>query len=271
MISKKTSLLLLIGITLLTFGIGLLSPPIPQPQDYHNFADQRPWLGINNAWNVLSNAGIAFAGIWGLYLLFSPSKVQFVDDRERWPWVGLAIGLILTAIGSGYYHLAPDNSRLVWDRLPMTLIFTSYMAAMIGSRINMTLGLCLWPILACVGFYSVLDWYAGELRGSGDLRLFIGVQLYAFIGTVPLVLTSPPYDRTRDLSVVALFFVLARVFEIEDYRTSSFNEGLISGHTMKHFMAALSAFWLIRMVHLRKIIHKNSIKSLFLRLFNFFR
>lgn len=271
MISKKTSLLLLLGITLLSIGIGLLFPPIPQPQDYHHFADQRSWFGIDNAWNVLSNASIALVGIWGLYLLFTPGKVLFVDDRERWPWVALSIGLILTAIGSGYYHLAPDNSRLVWDRLPMTLIFTSYLAAMIGSRINMTLGLWLWPILVGIGFYSVLDWYVGELHGTGDLRLFIGVQLYAFLATVPLVLTPPPYDRTRDLAVVALFFALARVFEIDDYRTSAFNEWFISGHTMKHLLAALAAFWLIRMVYLRKIYQKNSIKSFFLSLINFFR
>jgi len=33
------------------------------------------------------------------------------------------VGLRLTAVGSAYHHLAPDNQRLSWDRLPMTLAF----------------------------------------------------------------------------------------------------------------------------------------------------
>ena len=33
--------------------------------------------------------------------------------------------MLLTAVGSSYYHLAPDNERLFWDRLPMTIAFSS--------------------------------------------------------------------------------------------------------------------------------------------------
>jgi len=33
-------------------------------------------------------------------------------------WLFL-IGLLLTAFGSSFYHLAPNNARLIWDRLPI--------------------------------------------------------------------------------------------------------------------------------------------------------
>ena len=181
MVSKNTSIAILLGVTLLIIVIGLVLKPIPQPQAYHNFADQRSWLGVPNAGDVLSNIPFALAGLWGLLLLFSPGQIHFVDARERWPWIGVSIGLILTAFGSGYYHLAPDNARLVWDRIPMTIVFMSFVAALIAERINLRLGLGLWPFLLVVGIYSVFQWHASELRGQGDLRMYAAVQVYAIV------------------------------------------------------------------------------------------
>ncbi len=70
------------------------------------------------------------------------------------------------------YHLAPDNNRLVWDRLPMTVAFMGFFASMIGERISVQAGTwLLWP-LVWLGFASVLNWHAGERRNAGDLRLY---------------------------------------------------------------------------------------------------
>lgn len=38
------------------------SPPIPQPQEYHQFADQRMLLGIPNFLNVVSNVPFLLVG-----------------------------------------------------------------------------------------------------------------------------------------------------------------------------------------------------------------
>lgn len=254
MVSKKTSIILLVVIPLLLIVLGLLIGPIPQPQSYHNFADQRNWLGVTNGWNVLSNILIALAGIWGLFLLFSPGRVQFIDNRERWLWMGVSIGLILTAVGSGYYHLAPDNYRLVWDRLSMTIVFMSYVAALISERINICLGLWLWPVLLGIGFYSVLQWQASELHGVGDLRFYLGVQVFTILVTLVMLLTPSPYNRSLDLVVVLMLFGLARLFEMFDHQVFMFTRGLISGHTLKHLTVAMAGIWLIRMIWRRKII-----------------
>lgn len=253
-VSKKISITLLVCVTVLTIVIGLLLRPIPQPQTYHNFADQRSWLGVANAWNVLSNISFALAGIWGLLLLFSPGRVQFIDNRERWLWIGFSIGLILTAVGSGYYHLAPDNFRLVWDRLPMTIVFMSFVAALISERINIYVGLWLWPVLLGIGFYSVLLWHASELRGIGDLRFYVGVQEFTVLVMLVMLLTPSPYNRNWDLAIVVMFYGLARLFEMFDHQIYIFTGDIISGHTLKHLAAAMAGVWLIRMIWKRKIV-----------------
>lgn len=51
------------------------------------------------------------------------NAIKFSDARERWLYAVVFAGLILTALGSGYYHLAPDNARLVWDRIPIMITF----------------------------------------------------------------------------------------------------------------------------------------------------
>jgi hypothetical protein len=119
----------------------LLVPRTPQPLSYHHFADQRGWLGVPNFGDVASNFLFFLAGVWGLVFLFVKSnRDQFIDPRERWPYAFVFVGLVLTAFGSAYYHLAPDNARLVWDRLPMTIVFMPLVAALIAERINIKLG-----------------------------------------------------------------------------------------------------------------------------------
>jgi hypothetical protein len=56
-------------------------------------------------------------------------------------------GMLLTAFGSSYCHLQPDNARLMWDSLPMAIVFMSFVAALIAERIRSRAGLRLLPIL----------------------------------------------------------------------------------------------------------------------------
>src|SRR5437762_2936061 len=102
----------------------LFVPRTPQPLSYHQFTDRRSWLGIPNFGDVVSNIPFLVAGFWGLgFLCRTSSRERFIDAGERWPYAFLFLGLLLTAGGSAYYPLAPDNARLVWGRLPMTLVF----------------------------------------------------------------------------------------------------------------------------------------------------
>jgi len=126
-ISRKTGLFTLIVVTVTMVAVTLFLPRIPQPQSYHLFADKRGFLGIPNFGDVVSNMPYAIIGTLGLvYLLNLNSEelaLRFVDRRECWPYMTFFAGLVLTTFGSSYYHLHPDNARLVWDRMPMTIVF----------------------------------------------------------------------------------------------------------------------------------------------------
>ena len=60
----------------------------------------------------------------------SMGLLEFRDRASRI----LFFGVFCTSLGSAYYHLAPDNARLFWDRLPMTIAFMSLFAIAINRR-----------------------------------------------------------------------------------------------------------------------------------------
>lgn len=39
---------------------------------------------------------------------------------ELWGWACFFIGVAAVGVGSSYYHLEPNDARLVWDRLPVS-------------------------------------------------------------------------------------------------------------------------------------------------------
>src|SRR5882762_875872 len=192
----------------------LLVPRIPQPLSYHHFADRRSWLGIPSFGDVASNILFLVAGLWGSsFLCRKSSQERFIDARERWPYVFIFLGLLLTACGSAYYHLAPDNTRLVWDRLPMTVVFMPLVAALIAERVWVMLVLRLLPVLTAIGIGSVLQWYSSEQQGVGDLRFYLAVQLYAVLALFIALLLPPRYTRGTDLLVVGALYVVAKICE----------------------------------------------------------
>lgn len=256
--SSKRGWVLLVAAALLAVICAFL-PRIPQPVSYHDFADHRAWLRIANFGDVASNLPFALAGMWGLWFLGKPaSRALFVDARERWPFVVAACGLVLTALGSGYYHLAPDNARLVWDRLPMTLVFMSLVAAMIAERVSLRAGLALLPVLLTIGASSVWLWYASELRGAGDLRFYGAVQAYSGIVLLLVLLFPPRYTRGSDLGVILAFYILAKLLEAFDKPVFAALH-VVSGHTLKHLAAGMAGFWILRMVKMRVPVPQKTI------------
>jgi len=245
-------MLALMSATVACVIAAVLVPRIPQPQSYHNFADQRPWLGVSNFGDVASNVPFAVVGIWGLILLASrASRRRFIDQRERWPYVFVFLGLLWTAFGSAYYHLAPNNDRLMWDRLPMIVVFMPLVAAMIMERLDVTWGLWLLPVLLAVGAMSVIAWHISESHGQGDLRLYAAVQLYSVLALVILLFVPPRYTHGTDLIWVGVFYVAAKLLEASDGPIFRIGH-LVSGHTLKHLAAGVSGYWILRMLQKRE-------------------
>jgi len=251
-ISPRTRISVLAVLTAVVAAVSILLPPFAQPQSYHNFADHRGFLGIPNFGDVASNIPFAIVGVWGLTFLASgKASSLFVDQRERWPYIIAFLGMALTFLGSSYYHLHPDDARLVWDRLPMTLVFMSIVAAVIDERVSLRAGLWVLPLLLVVGIASVLQWYASELRGAGDLRFYAAVQAYSALVLLVSLAFPTPYTRGSNFAVVVGFYALAKALELLDKPIFAVGR-VVSGHTLKHLAAAGAGYWILRMVQKRR-------------------
>jgi hypothetical protein len=213
--------------------------------------------GVPNFGDVASNAAFAVVGVWGLVWLLrlSPEEIalRFADARERWFYMVIFAGLVLTAWGSSYYHLHPDNARLVWDRLPMTIVFMSLVAALVAERISLKAGLWSWPVLLLVGTGSVAQWYVSELNGAGDLRFYATVQAYSVLFLLLALMLPPRYTHGWCLAVVAAFYALAKVLETFDRQVFEMLGRVVSGHTLKHLAAAYAGYWILVMVKRRRL------------------
>ena len=247
-VNTRHLILLLAASTAIAYTFS--SPRTAQPLEYHRMADERTMAGIPNALNVVSNLPFAIVGFLGLAAMRAV-KGTFDDPRDRWPYLALFAGVLLTAICSSYYHLAPDNARLVWDRLPMTVGFMGLFAAMLTERVNPRLGRALLVPLVFAGVGSVVYWFWTELRGEGDLRPYLLVQFGSLL-RVALILALYPSPRHDGRYIVGglLIYALAKVFEVADGAIFEFGR-VVSGHTLKHLVAAVGVWFLVLMVRER--------------------
>jgi hypothetical protein len=231
---------LALGVVLACAGV-LALPPIAQDPAYHRLADQRALLGIPNGLNVLSNLPFGVVGLLGLATVFGRGAGRagpVVGPGAAGAYAVLFAGVALTTLGSAYYHLAPDDARLVWDRLPMTVAFVGLVAALLAEWVSPRLGrLTLGPLLA-LGVGSVAYWYWSELRGAGDLRPYLLVQFGSLLVVALLLVLYPAPCRGTGYLVAGLgLYAGAKLLEAADARIYALGQ-VVSGHTLKHLVAA---------------------------------
>ncbi|MHA1107913.1 MAG: hypothetical protein ACTSQV_02215 [Alphaproteobacteria bacterium] len=227
--------------------------PIPQDPAYHAFADGRPLLGIANFGDVASNAAFILVGALGLWSVLGPARRNiFNDAADAWPYAVFFAAVGLISLGSAYYHLAPDNDRLVWDRLPMTIGFMAMFAAFIADRIDRKVGL-LWllPLLIIAGMASVAYWAWSEQAGSGDLRFYIIVQFFPMVALPVLCWLFPRARYTGGFYLIWVFawYGAAKLFELFDGEIFALTGNMVSGHTIKHLAAAVATGVILQMLH----------------------
>jgi len=224
----------------------LLAGPITQFANYHDFADRRVALGLPNAADVISSAGFALVGLWGLARLWPARRGPAL--AAGWPghWLFL-VALLLTAAGSSYYHLAPDNSRLFWDRLPIALACAGLVAAVFPELQPRANGRLWATLMAIAATLSVLWWsYTDSRAGQGDLRPYLFIQALPLV-LIPLwqaVYRAPREDRIA-YGAAILLYVASKVVEIYDREIYALL-GWMSGHTAKHLLAALASWVVVR-------------------------
>ncbi len=243
---------LLVGISLLC-GIAtfIFVEPIPQPQNYHNFADDRTMLGIPNALDVVSNLPFLIFGLWGCGILVAATARHGYEAR-RFLYLVFFAGFTLVSIGSSVYHLWPNNETLVWDRLPIMIAIMALLSATIAELIDPRAAIRLMPVLLLIGAFSVFHWGYTEQMGRGDLRLYGLVQgLSVLLILLMLWLYERPAHFLSYIVAAAVLYAIAKVFEFSDapiFRAL----GMVSGHTLKHLFASGVGLALIMMLRRRR-------------------
>ncbi|MCP5144733.1 MAG: ceramidase domain-containing protein [Gammaproteobacteria bacterium] len=232
------------------FGTAIVScvivfalPFIGQDQHYHQFADARTVWGIPNGLDVISNLPFLLAGGFGLMGCYRQHRMP-----ARSLWLVTFTGISLVALGSAWYHLAPSDATLVWDRLPMTIGFMALLCAIVAEYVSISLGHgALIPALV-IGIVSIVYW-----RVTGDLRLYVWVQF------APLLLAGAALAGFRSrfthqhlLLLALVFYVVAKLLEACDAAVYVASEQTVSGHTLKHLSAAAACCCLAWMIRRRK-------------------
>jgi hypothetical protein len=246
---------LLLVLTAICVLAAVFVPAMPQPLSYHAFADCRTFWAIPNFFNVVSNLPFLIGGAMGIRLIWN-GQGRFIDAREQLPYLVFFLGALLTCFGSAYYHAAPDNPRLVWDRLPMTLGFAGLVAAALAERVDLKLGLrSLWPLLL-LGVVTVIYWYGTERMGAGNLIPYAIYQAWSIFIIVLLLFAyrTGRYSHGRLLAWAAVWYGLAKVFETFDLQVYRMLGATLSGHTIKHVLASFAVFAIVRQLQVREPI-----------------
>lgn len=230
-----------------------LLPPMPQPAAYHRFADDSICFGVPHCFDTMTNLLFVLAGTAGLAFLAGRRETgAFQDRRERLPYALFFGAVIVVGCASAYYHLAPDNGRLLWDRMAVAGALMAWFAAIVCERADVAWGRRLLPVLLLAGVGSAAYWGWSESVGHGDLRAYGLMQLMPFL-CVPLLLRlyPPRYSGDRDVLLVLGLYLLALLCDFLD-RPIAAATGSISGHTLKHVLAASAACQVIRGLHRRR-------------------
>jgi len=150
------------------------------------------------------------------------------------------IGLILTALGSAYYHYAPGSETLIWDRLPMTIMFMGLFTSIIGEMVDARAAHRLLLPLLVVGVGSVVWWAWTESMGAGDLRMYAVVQFVPPVIIVFMLVAYPaPKNYAAYIVGTLLLYVVAKL--CEEFDVGMYNALGVSGHALKHLVSAAAS------------------------------
>lgn len=226
--------------------VACFGPVVPDPTSATGFADARAWHGLPFAMDAASNLPFAVFGIWGLWRL---RRFDTLHERLQstaaldCAWLFFA-GLVFTAAGSVFYHLQPDALRLAADRAGMAIAFAGMLGLAVCERVSLRAG---WPA-ACVAFAGGLMAVA-VYHERGDVLPWAVVQFGGMALVLGLALLRPvPGAMGLKLGAVIFFYGVAKLFELGDHAVFDATGDVVSGHTLKHLVAACAAWPVLQAV-----------------------
>ena len=218
--------------------VALLAPALAQDPAYHRFADARTLLGVPRAMDVLSNAALVLSGLCGVALM-AARRLALFSQTLRVSAAVFFLGFAFTGVGSAHYHLAPDDARLAVDRLCMVVAFGGILGLVATHRVSERAGAALLVFALLAGPASVVWWVA-----TGSVTPYAVLQFGGML-TAVLCLLGRPRGQGPTWTVLLLGYTLAKTAEHFDAGIFVLTQELVSGHTLKHVLAALTAWAVI--------------------------
>lgn len=127
----------------------------------------------------------------------------------------IKIGMILVCLGSMYFHYNPTIGTLYYDRLPMSFIFGLILYKTFDS-----------VALGILSVLSVVYW-----------KYTMDLVPYSVIQFSPMLIYLE-YDC--GMRTVVLYYILAKICELNDKTIFNLTNKIISGHTLKHLFASFA-------------------------------
>ena len=128
----------------------------------------------------------------------------------------------------------------------MAIAFMSLTVAILSDHLKIHVSLFLFPAILS-GVFSVLHWHQFD-----DLRFYAWVQFFPFFIIPAIMILFRSRFSHRFLLLSALVCYLpAKLAELADMELFSVSRGLISGHTLKHLLAAAGLYLLATMLKRR--------------------
>jgi hypothetical protein len=241
--SNRKILYFLVALAIVSIALLFYIGPKAQDLEYHCFSDRNNIFSINNFHNVISNLPFLIVSLIGLMFYFK--------NRNKWDlyfkilYLVLFLGIALTGIGSAYYHYSPNNSTLVWDRLPMTLVFTSIFALVVNRAINLRVSKVVFYSFFTLGILSIVYWWYSETINRGDLRPYAFVQFFPIISVLTLLI-SKKFNGKKWILLMCSSYIIAKFCESYDHEINQLIS--YSGHSLKHLFAAISTWFVYKFV-----------------------
>lgn len=243
--------LVFLGLLALVAATSWFMPPFAQDPTYRQIAQTHRMLGMAKFWNVATSLAFLLVGAMGLArMLRGPARGVLPELRVV--YMTLFAGTVLVGLGSGWYHLNPDNTSLVFDRLPISIVFIALTCLVVGEHFMPALGRDLLAPLLLLGVALVGFWRLMEQGDHGDLRLYALMQSVPMV-LVPLVLCLRPsrLNHAGVLWIPLVGYALARACDMANAWVG-FGQAF-GGDVLKNLIASMGLSALVWAVDNRRL------------------
>jgi len=213
--------------------------PLVQPADYHHFADTRLICGVHNGADVLSNLAILAAGLVNLCWCWR----RRASDAVQMPgMLMVSLGFVMAAAGSAVYHLRPTDATLVWDRLPMTVIFAGILAMLYTSITGRRVPWSQLASLVAPAMLTALIW-----ARFGELWPYALLQYGGLAAVVGFTISRKVANPSGWWALICCYGV-AKLLEMFDSSIWVATDHVLAGHSLKHIACGAAGIALLAIV-----------------------